>query len=144
MPSSLRQRPPLIDWHIDPMRPGKKLPKVDECMSGHYATLRDSLSGGSIICTTRKVPYIPRMREHLKLCTGITCTPEKSTKRHCDDNCACGAVSVFTNNSIVRMPGACIGREKCSCICHEVIMFISKRKLCFGMCQSLGLASTLL
>ena len=63
------------------------MPEADECMSGDHVTLRDSSSGGPIICTTKTVPYVSRMREHLNLCPGIMCTPEDLTKAHCDARC---------------------------------------------------------
>jgi hypothetical protein len=109
-----------------------------ESMSRDYVILRynssgDS-SGGSIICCTKDVPYNQRMREHLKLCTGITCTPGDSTRAYCNASCECGCTIISTNDSSVLISVAFLGAKKCSCVCHEEIMFISNRSLCFGTC----------
>ncbi len=114
------------------------MPEADDWKSGDHVTLRDKLSGGSIICSRKDVPYNPRMREYLKLCRGITCTPAKSTKPHCDSDCGC---CIISTTSIVNIPVTFAGEERCSCICHEKILYVSNRKICFGTsCQSLSLA----
>jgi hypothetical protein len=108
--------------------------EVGEPMSRDHVILRYNSSGGSIICCTQDVPYNQRMREYLKVCTGITCTPENSTRAYCNASCECGCTIYSTNDSIVLISVVFLGAKTCSCVCHEEIMFISKRSLCFGTC----------
>jgi hypothetical protein len=130
-----------------------------------YVKLSDSLSGGSIICCTNKAPDQESFRKSENVLAGIVCTPANSKVSRCSYLCKCVCKTSLQSHELINTTFCVftflfVGKCTCvmsvirhtssvtlitphivgECVCHELVVDVSKRKLWGGACQSLTLS----